>query len=145
MALPFLRERWLGANHIHFWGRSLHQPTDIGFTMGMSFRRSLQPGTIRVFVCLTQTTTASPPLAPDRHPTMFSMIARRSYPSMHLFRGSLHLQGGRSCSPKDGASPPKYPFGRGMHAMVSRIGRQRSRHEIVSVARRVSFQTHSSS
>jgi hypothetical protein len=34
MALPYSYGRRLEADHIHFSGRSLHQPTDVGLTMG---------------------------------------------------------------------------------------------------------------
>jgi hypothetical protein len=34
MALPYPYGRRLEADHIHFSGRSLHQPTDVGLTMG---------------------------------------------------------------------------------------------------------------
>jgi hypothetical protein len=34
MALPYPYGRRLEADHIHFSGRSPHQPTDVGLTMG---------------------------------------------------------------------------------------------------------------
>ncbi len=45
MALPYPYGRRLEADHIHFCGRSLHQPTDVGLTMGNDLLKGrLQPG-----------------------------------------------------------------------------------------------------
>jgi hypothetical protein len=36
MVLSYGQERRLEANHIHFCGRSLHQPANVGLAMGMT-------------------------------------------------------------------------------------------------------------
>jgi hypothetical protein len=44
MALPYPYGRRLQADYIHFCGRSLHQPTDVGLTMGNDLLKGrLQP------------------------------------------------------------------------------------------------------
>ncbi len=40
--LPYPEGRRLEANHIHFRGRTLHQPTDVGLAMGNGHRMAMQ-------------------------------------------------------------------------------------------------------